>query len=77
MELLKKLILFEVGYLMALMIIYVVGSKVPNYKYFTRKGKKMRVNMNLIYILIPAAVGIALLFVLGIIVLLNYDKFAW
>ena len=77
MEILKKLILFEVGYLMALMAIYFVGSKVPNYKYFTRKGRKMRVNMNLVYIVLPALLGIALLFILGVVVLLNYDKFAW
>ena len=77
MELLKKLILFDTGYLMALMLVYWVGSKTPNYKYFSKGGKKMRVNMNLIYIILPGIIGVILLFVLGIIVLLNYDKFSW
>lgn len=75
MEILRNLAIFLGGYLIALMMIYMVGSKKPNYKYFTNKeGKKMRVNMNLVMLMIPGAIGVIAILVLFIIALVNYGN---
>ena len=73
--LLKDVALVLGGYAMAIMLIYLVGSKKPHYKYFTTKdGRKMRVNMNLILLVLPVLVGGIAFTVLFFLAVLNYGN---
>lgn len=73
METLRILAIFFGGYLIALMMVYMVGSKKPHYKYFRNKeGRMMRVNINLILLVIPGLIGIIALIMLFVVALVNY-----
>lgn len=72
---LRDLGLFLGGYVIALNLVYIVGSKKPNYKYFTsRDGRKMRVNMNLIMLVLPALLGGIAFIVLFFVAIMNYGN---
>lgn len=73
--LLKDVALVLGGYAMAIMLIYLVGSKKPHYKYFkNREGRQMRVNMNLIMLVLPALIGGIAFTVLFFLAVLNYGN---